>query len=103
MRKRGRGDPEVVRPDRLAARLGLSPDLGMDARHRQADRHRLELSEQMLDESPPAHPLVPFGSMDPVEQLAHRDDADSDLLIAELFERPERWVSLRLDEQVGVD
>jgi hypothetical protein len=41
--------------------------------------------------------------MDPVEQLAHRDDADSDFLIAELFERPERWVSLRLDEQVGVD
>lgn len=67
MRKRGRGDPEVVCPRRPAAPTKVGPDFSVDARDLFGDRQRLEAGKNVLDERPPAIPRRARRAVNPVQ------------------------------------
>lgn len=88
----------------VASTIEFRPQLGMDARDRLRDRHRLEPCEDMLDERPAPIATGAGGSVHAVQQLADGDDADRALLgTDETLECGAKLVSLPLDQQVGVD
>lgn len=81
--KSRRGDPEVVSTEALATPFEVGPNLGVRAGDRLCDRHRLELCEHVLDEGAPAIAAGSRRPVDAVEQLAHGDDADRPLFVAD--------------------
>ena len=93
--KSGRCDPQVVGAGNVASTIEFRPQLGMDARDRLRDRHRLEPCEDMLDERPAPIATGAGGSVHAVQQLADGDDADRALLGAdETLECRTKLVSL---------
>ena len=102
MGQRSGGDPEVVGADHRALLLESRPELGMDARNGISHRYRDVCAQQLLDEGASSWLVRSSGTVNPVHQLTHGDDADRCHLVADrCLDRGSR--SLRLDQDVGVD
>lgn len=96
----GRGDPEVVRADRLTSVGEVRPDVGVNARDGLRDGDRLEAGEDAFDERPSPRPDRSLGAIDSVQQLADGDHADRAVFVAQqLLDFRCRVAALEVDEQ----
>jgi hypothetical protein len=90
--------------DDLPALGELRPDVRVYPRDGLGDRERLQPGQKMLDKRAAAGAARSIRSMDAVQQLADRYDADRALLLAEELLDLRRTDSvLEVDQQVGVD
>lgn len=100
MRKGGRGDPEVVRPENFSTTGELGPYFCVDSGNRLCDRHRAEHCEQMLDEGSTPRSNRTACAMNAVQELAYCDDADRGVL---LDRNRFRGAAFAVDQDARVD
>jgi hypothetical protein len=100
----GRRDPEIVSADEVAIPFQVSPDLGMNAGDCLCDRQWFESGQHVLDERAASISAGACRAVNAVKELAHRDDADCALFLADECLEPFCILApLPPDEDVGVD